>query len=299
MDNQKRYVTFREKLSISFASVNSYVVSSMIASYLLYFYTDVFLLPMAAVPVLMGAARIWDTVNDPVMGILIDRTRMGKHGRMRKYFFYFAIPMGVFTALLFAAPNLSTTWKVVFAAVTYFVFDTLYTITDVPLWSLISVTTPNANERAKTLSLAVTVGSVGSVIPMLVVPMLADRFGERNGYFGFAALIGLFGMCALFAVYRNAKERIQPVKEEKLPVKKIVYLAFQNTPMLLTLLATMLSCTRYLLQISAVYVANYNIHSSFSPGTVQIIMVVIIAAGMFAGMLVTPPLYTRFGYKKV
>ena len=175
MDNQKRYVTFREKLSISFASVNSYVVSSMIASYLLYFYTDVFLLPMAAVPVLMGAARIWDTVNDPVMGILIDRTRMGKHGRMRKYFFYFAIPMGVFTALLFAAPNLSTTWKVVFAAVTYFVFDTLYTITDVPLWSLISVTTPNANERAKTLSLAVTVGSVGSVIPMLVVPMLADR----------------------------------------------------------------------------------------------------------------------------
>lgn len=299
MDNQRRYVTFKEKLSISFASVNSYVVSSMIASYLLYFYTDVFLLPMAAVPVLMGAARIWDTVNDPIMGILIDRTKNGKRGRMRKYFFYFAVPMGIFTALLFAAPNLSNAWKVVFAVVTYFIFDTLYTVTDVPLWSLISVTTPNAGERAKTLSLAVTVGSVGSVIPMLVVPMLADRFGERRGYFGFAAIIGLFGMCALFSVYRNAKERIQPVKEEQLPVKKIIRIASQNTPMLLTLLATMLSCTRYLLQISAVYVANYNIQSSFSPGTVQIIMVVIIAAGMFAGMLVTPPLYTRFGYKKV
>lgn len=299
MDNQRRYVTFKEKLSISFASVNSYVVSSMIASYLLYFYTDVFLLPMAAVPVLMGAARIWDTVNDPIMGILIDRTKNGKRGRMRKYFFYFAVPMGIFTALLFAAPDLSNAWKVVFAVVTYFIFDTLYTVTDVPLWSLISVTTPNAGERAKTLSLAVTVGSVGSVIPMLVVPMLADRFGERRGYFGFAAIIGLFGMCALFSVYRNAKERIHPAKEEKLPVKKIIRIASQNTPMLLTLLATMLSCTRYLLQISAVYVANYNIQSSFSPGTVQIIMVVIIAAGMFTGMLVTPPLYTRFGYKKV
>ena len=275
MDNQRRYVTFKEKLSISFASVNSYVVSSMIASYLLYFYTDVFLLPMAAVPVLMGAARIWDTVNDPIMGILIDRTKNGKRGRMRKYFFYFTIPMGIFTALLFAAPDLSNAWKGVFAVGTYFIFDTLYTVTDVPLWSLISVTTPNTGERAKTLSLAVTVGSVGSVIPMLVVPMLADRFGERRGYFGFAAIIGLFGMCALFSVYRNAKERIQPVKEEKLPVKKIIRIASQNTPMLLTLLATMLSCTRYLLQISAVYVANYNIQSSFSPGTVQITIMLI------------------------
>lgn len=299
MDDQKRYVTRREKLSISFASFNSYLISSMIASYLLYFYTDVFLLPMAAVPVLMGAARIWDTINDPVMGILIDRTKLGKRGRMRKYFYYYAIPMGVFTALLFAAPDLPNTWKIVFATVTYFVFDTLYTVTDVPLWSLISVTTPNAGERAKTLSLAVTVGSVGSVVPMLVVPLLTDSFGERRGYFGFAIVIGLFGVCALLAVHRNAKERVQPVREEKLQVKKIVRLAFQNTPMLLTLLATMLSCTRYLLQISAVYVANYNIQSSFSSGTVQIIMVVIIAAGMFAGMLITPPLYTRFGYKKV
>lgn len=100
---------------------------------------------------------------------------------MRKYFFYFAIPMGLLTALLFFAPNLSNTAKIVYAMATYFIFDTLYTVVDIPLWSLISASTPNSNERAKTLSLVVLFGSIGSVIPMLVVPMFASAMGEKMG----------------------------------------------------------------------------------------------------------------------
>lgn len=298
-EQEKRWITRKEKFSLSFASVNSYLISGLVASYLLYFYTDIFLLPMAAVPVIMGVARIWDTVNDPVMGILIDRSKSGKHGRMRKYFLYFAVPMAVFTALLFASPNLAAPMKIIYAVVTYFLFDTLYTVVDIPLWSLISVSTPNAKERAKTLSLVVTVGSAGSVIPMLVVPLLSDSVGERKGYFIFAVITALLVLSALLLVYRHGNERVKPVSEEKLPVREIISVAFQNKPMLLTLLASILSCTRYLLQISAVYVASYNIKSTLDTGTVQIILVVFVSAGMLAGMLITPPLYTRFGYKKV
>ena len=295
----RKYIKPREKVSLSLASVNSYLVSSLIASYLLYFFTDIFLVPMAAVPVIMGVARVWDMINDPIMGILIDRSKVTRHGRMRKYFFYFAIPMGLLTALLFFAPNLPDAAKIAYAMVTYFVFDTLYTVVDIPLWSLISASTPNSNERAKTLSLVVLFGSIGSVIPMLAVPMFAGALGEKNGYFSFAALAGLFGMTALFCVYRNGRERLKPVQEEKVPVKTVIRIAMKNTPMLLTLLASILSCTRYLLQISAVYVASYNIKSDFSAETVQIILVVFVGVGMAIGMILTPILYTRFGYKKV
>ena len=295
----RKFIKPKEKVSLSLASVNSYLVSRLIASYLLYFFTDIFLVPMAAVPVIMGVARVWDMINDPVMGILIDRSKSGRHGRMRKYFFYFAVPMGLFTALLFFAPDLPNTAKIIYAMVTYFAFDTLYTVVDIPLWSLISASTPNGNERAKTLSLVVLFGWIGSVIPMLAVPLLAGAMGEKNGYFTFAVIAGLFGMAALLCVYRNGRERLRPVQQEKVPVRSIIKIAFQNTPMLLTLLASMLSCTRYLLQISAVYVASYNIKSALAPETVQIILVVFVGVGMAIGMILCPVLYTRFGYKKV
>lgn len=295
----KQYVTMKEKVSLSLASVNSYMISSLVASYLLYFYTDIFLVPMAAVPIIMGAGRIWDTINDPMMGILIDRSKSGKYGRMKKYFLFFAVPMSIFTILLFSSPNLSSAMKIVFVVIVYFSFDTLYTVVDIPLWSLISVSTPNNTERAKTLSLVVTIGSVGSVIPMLVVPMFANAVGERKGYFIFAVIAAVFGMIALLRVHKYAQERVAPLHEEKIPIKKIFKIVLKNTPMWLTLLASILSCTRYLLQIAAIYVANYNIKSSFAPATVQIILVVFVAIGMFSGMLITPPLYTKFGYKKV
>lgn len=294
-----KFIRTKEKVSLSLASVNSYLVSGLVASYLLYFFTDIFLIPMAAVPIIMGAARVWDMINDPVMGILIDRTRITKHGRMRKYFYYFAIPMGLLTGLLFFAPNLNGGVKILYAAVTYFAFDTLYTVVDIPLWSLISASTPNSGERAKTLSLVVLFGSIGGVIPMLAVPVFSGLMGEKMGYFTFAALAGMFGMIALLSVYRNGRERLKPVQEEKVPVKTVLRTALKNAPMLLTLLASVLSCTRYLLQISAVYVASYNIQSSLSAETVQIIMVVCVGAGMGLGMILCPMLYTRFGYKKV
>lgn len=295
----RTYIKPREKVSLSLASVNSYLVSSLIASYLLYFFTDIFLVPMAAVPVIMGVARVWDMINDPIMGILVDRSRVTRHGRMRRYFLYFAVPMGGLTALLFLAPDLPDAAKIAYAMVTYFLFDTLYTVVDIPLWSLISASTPNSGERARTLSLVVLIGSIGSVIPMLAVPLLAGALGEKKGYFCFAALAGLFGMIALLSVYRNGRERLKPVQEEKVPVRTVIRAACRNTPMILTLLASMLSCTRYLLQISAVYVASYNIQSAFSPETVQIILVVFVGVGMAIGMILTPVLYTRFGYKKV
>lgn len=295
----KKHMKGKEKFSLSLASINSYMISSLIASYLLYFYTDIFLVPISVVPVIMGAARIWDTVNDPVMGIFIDRSKKGKHGRMRKYFLYFAVPMSISTVLLFSSPDLPDSGKIIYAVITYFIFDTLYTVVDIPLWSLISVSTPNVSERAKSLSLIVTVGSAGSVIPMLVVPLFSNGLGERKGYFSFGAMAGVLCLIALLCVYRNGKERVKPIQEEKLPVKTIVKTAFQNKPMLLTLLASVLSCTRYLLQISAIYVATYNIKSTMEPETVQIILVVFVSIGMFLGMVITPSLYTKFGYKKV
>ena len=87
---------------------------------------------------LMLFARIWDSFNDPIMGYIMDRVNL-KNGKMRPYLLYAPIPVAILTVLLFQAPNISMTGLMVYAAVTYVLWDMAYTVCDVPFWGL-----PNA-----------------------------------------------------------------------------------------------------------------------------------------------------------
>src|SRR5690625_5027415 len=87
-------LTTKEKVSYGLGDLASNFVWGMVSSYLLYFYTDVYGLAAGAVGTLFLVARIWDAVNDPIMGAIVDRTNT-KHGKARPYLLYLAIPLGV------------------------------------------------------------------------------------------------------------------------------------------------------------------------------------------------------------
>lgn len=114
--------------------------------YLLYFYTNVMGISGKAAGTLMLVARIWDAINDPVMGIVIDNTH-SKHGKCRPYLLYCAVPAGLFLFLTFATPDLSNTAKLVWAYVTYIGQGMLYTATGISYTSLISRITSDPIER--------------------------------------------------------------------------------------------------------------------------------------------------------
>jgi GPH family glycoside/pentoside/hexuronide:cation symporter len=90
------------------------VVIHMTGLFLLYFYTDVYGIPAAAAGTIFLVARIWDAVNDPMMGFISDRTR-SRWGRYRPYLLFGALPLVVFNVLLYVTPAFSVRGKFLWA----------------------------------------------------------------------------------------------------------------------------------------------------------------------------------------
>ena len=142
------------------------MVYAIMSSYISDFYMNVLKLAPVFVLLLMLLARVWDAVNDPIMGYIADRANP-KRGKMRPYLLYTPIPIAILTILLFYAPKLSGTQLMVYAAVTYVAWGMIYTASDVPFWSLPNVMTPDPAERGEIISKGKTANGVGSAVPIV------------------------------------------------------------------------------------------------------------------------------------
>lgn len=298
MDESKKYIGKKEKFSYGFAAIGSYMIANVIASYLQIFLTDILIISPVFILVLMVVARFWDMANDPVMGIVIDKTNTPK-GKMRPYIKVGAFLIFGVALLIFLPISEAPAWlKMVFAAVMYLAFDTAYTIVDVPAMGLMSVSTPNGKERAGLLSFYVTIGSIGTVLPIGLMAVLGSFIPERWVYFAIAAITGVLIFTGYTMLYRNSKERFA-MHSEKVKVKDMFKTAIKNKPMLLTLLTSMIAAPRYLIMLAAAYIATYVISiPGMSSETILLLLYVVVGGGMFAGILLTPVIYKRIGYKR-
>lgn len=114
----ERYVPKKEWMAYAVGALGQGMVYAIMSSYISDFYMNVLKLAPVFVLLLMLLARVWDAVNDPIMGYIADRANP-KRGKMRPYLLYTPIPIAILTILLFYAPKLSGTQLMVYAAVTY------------------------------------------------------------------------------------------------------------------------------------------------------------------------------------
>ena len=142
----ERYVPKKEWMAYAVGALGQGMVYAIMSSYISDFYMNVLKLAPVFVLLLMLLARVWDAVNDPIMGYIADRANP-KRGKMRPYLLYTPIPIAILTILLFYAPKLSGTQLMVYAAVTYVAWGMIYTASDVPFWSLPNVMTPDPARR--------------------------------------------------------------------------------------------------------------------------------------------------------
>ena len=124
-------------------------------------------IPAGIVSAIIFAARIWDALNDPMMGTIVDRTHT-KWGKCRPYLIFFPVIIGVFTILCFVNgiytdPKASKVLIVVWAAASYIIWGMLFTVCDIPLWGITSLMTDDQNDRAKIIGLARTAAGIGGV----------------------------------------------------------------------------------------------------------------------------------------
>ena len=171
--------------------------------------------------------------------------------------------------MLFYAPNISDTAKMIYAAVTYVAWGMIYTASDVPFWALPNALTPNADERGGIISKARTANGVGSAVPtafFMVLGFILPKFNlsgtelEKTKYMCIALFCAIVGNLLFIRVYFKTKERVNipipPKKDKNQP--SALKLIFTCKPLMLTALMGILSAARYMYQAGAVHAARYS-----------------------------------------
>lgn len=294
----KKYITKREKWSFSIAALGQNMAYGIMSSFLLAFYTDiVFSDALWIVTIIMVVARIWDAINDPIMGSIVDRTRT-KWGKCRPYLMAAPFPIAIFTILIFIAPNAALPFRIAYASFTYIMWGMLYTMSDVPFWGLPSTMTPNDKERADFLSFARILNGIGGALPFVVMELFKTPDGYTKYSYLYSAITMAVVGAALFSLaFFNTKERIIP-QTEKLSIIDNLKLIRVNKPLVLVLFFGVIAFGRYFLNMCLVYATRDLYHNS-PPNISMMLMSVALAVGMFPGMIIMPRLYKKYNYKQL
>ena len=177
-EKEIRYVGIKENVAYGLACAGQNFGYNMVAGgYMLLFFTKVFGLPEAAVSFMILVLGIWDTVNDPLMGAVVDKTRT-RYGKLRPYLIFVPLPLSIFTILLFAGPVIlqdvkTTAVKIVYMYVSYFLWEFFYTIGDIPFWGMSAAISPSPSDRTRAISSArFTTGLIGGLSTTLLVVLM-------------------------------------------------------------------------------------------------------------------------------
>lgn len=267
---------------------------TMVSTYLSIFYTDVFGLGVGAVALLMLIAKIWDGINDPMMGTIMERTHT-RWGRFRPYIFLGAPLLVLFTILTFTVPGFGSTGKLIYAYITYIGLGMAYTMTNVPYIALPVVMTRDPKEVNR-LNAAQMMGmTIGQIVLNLSVLPLVTFIGkgdQAQGYQKTAALLALIALPIFWAVVAMSKEKITVKKENQGKVIDGLKTVFKNKNLLLAMLYTFCNMFGILGRISvAVF---FYIHCVKNYALIMVFMMMQMIVGTFV-LPFAPKLIEKIG----
>lgn len=168
-----------EKIGYGMGDMGSSMFWKIFSYYLPIFYSDIFNLPLTATATLMFVTRVWDTVSDPMMGAICDRTNT-RWGKYRPYLLWFSVPFAVCGVLLFTTPEYPEPGRLIYAYVTYILMITVYTCINVPYASMLGVMTSDSYEKTVFSSYRMFFAYGGSFIALYAWEPLCRFFADHK-----------------------------------------------------------------------------------------------------------------------
>ena len=317
-------ITLKDKIGYGFGDMASSMFWKIFGMYLLFFYTKVFGISPAAAGAMFLLTRIWDAVNDPLMGVIADRTR-SRWGKYRPYLLWFAVPFAVVGAVTFYTPHLGESGRLAYAYITYTLMMMVYTAVNVPYASLLGVMSPHPKERNVLSSYRMFFAFVGSFITFMLLQPLVDFFagvfdagaaavadatgagGVSRSPAGWAAAVAVIGaICALLFVlcFALTRERVKPVNEsESASIRQDLRNLARSSPWWILmgsgLAALLFNAIRD--SVALFYFADYIRVSYKMPVLGWTVATIYLLAGQAANMVgvaLAAPLSNRYGKKK-
>lgn len=204
----------------------------IIGSYLLYFYTDVFGLPVTVTGMLLLLTRILDAIDAPIWGSIVDHTH-SKYGRSRPFFLWLAVPFAITMWMTFTTPSfLSDSAKIAYAVFTYLLAGIVYSGVQTAITSILPNLTSNHEERIILNTFRMVGGSIGAFISMTFTLPLVDLLGGGDRQLGFSLTVGLFGIIVIVLMifaFRHLREQ-NVERNVSIPVKDSVRAIKNNWP---------------------------------------------------------------------
>ena len=215
-ENVTNHITGRVKLSYGIGAVGKDMVYALVAGFLMYYYNTVLGISASFMAVLFMAARVFDAVNDPLMGIVVEKTNT-RFGKFRPWLFIGTILNGIILYAMFAVPeSITGTNLLLYTSIAYILWGLTYTFMDIPYWSMSPAITKPGKEREQISVIARSCAGIGfaliTALTVVVVPMLGNM-NERVGYKRLALIIAIFFIVSIVLTCMNVKEtRIEKKK---------------------------------------------------------------------------------------
>lgn len=309
MNNLAKTYTKKEAAGFLVGMFGQNLIYNIVATGLYFYFQNVICLPAMALGWIMTIARIWDAINDPMMGTIVDKTH-SKWGKCRPYLIIFPAIIGLVTILTFLNGNYATadttTQKVLivaWAAISYIAWGMCFTVCDIPLWGITSLMTEDENDRSKILGLARMVTGVGGigVLVVQIAQAVAGAFGGdmQKGFIVTVIIMTvvatiLFEFAGLFTKERVDKsEKSYTFKENfkimfgNKPFRQILISGILRSPIQLLMIVAMTLVTYYYANGNIMNILVYNDEGSLAGINVKILIGLgCVAAGLFVGQFV-------------
>jgi len=287
-----------EKLAYGAGDLSSNLMWGMTLSYLMYYYTDIYLLPAAAVAWILLIPRTLDAILDPLCGYIIDRTA-GKY--VKRWIGWLAVPFGIFAFLCFLPVPLSNTGKFVWALATYIIFGAVYSAINTPYGVLSIMMTTAPQDRVNLNAFRMVGCQIGQlIIAALTLPaarLLAggdDIHHRQIGFATYCAILSVAGALLWIMTWRNTHVR-QPFPSEKQKLSTLLSAILRNRHWhvcnILTFMNFIVFCSEYGL---AIHYTRFVLHRP--AGDAGVLLTIATASAVLGAMLV-PALTARFGVR--
>lgn len=284
-------VPFHRMLAYASTDTAGNLLYTTVTTFILYYYTDVFGLTVAAAGTILLAARILDAFDAPVWGFIIDHTHT-KWGQSRPYFLWMAFPFAIFFILMFWSPNLSHTAKFWWAMITYLLFGISYTGVGTPISSILPNLTNNSEERIKLNSTRMIGGNIGYFITASFTLTFVAFLGGGNdtsGWRNTAIVLAIIGFALLMFAFFDSRE-INTQSQKPLSILQSIKGAKSNWLWVILVVVFIFYWLGNTSRTSVlVYYTQYNLgHKEFASVLNGLVMFQII------GMLLIPLLVKKF-----
>ncbi|MFO7448150.1 MAG: MFS transporter [Ignavibacteriaceae bacterium] len=290
-------ISFKEKVGYGLGDTASNLYFQMFVNFLLFFYTDIFGISAAAAGTMMIVSRIWDAVNDPLMGIISDRTN-SKWGKFRPYLLWMSIPLALAGVFAFLTPDFDVTGKIIYAYITFTLVMMAYTAINIPYSALMGVISSNSLERTSVSTYRFVLAFVGAFIVQGLTLPLVNFFGGGDQAVGFPITMAAFGVlaCILFYItFATTRERVTVPLSQKTSLKEDIRNLLKNRPWMYLLIMSLFTLGYIIIRSGTIlYYFKYYIGDE----VLASLFMVLGTVAVIAGVACTQFFAKKYGKKK-